>query len=252
MTFKDYFSGQATDYAAYRPHYPAAMFTWLAQQCEQRDRAWDCATGNGQAAIALASHFHQVIATDGSPAQLQQAPPHPQVTYRVALAEHSDLPDHSLDLVTVAQAIHWFDLAAFTQEVQRVLKPGGLFAIWCYGRPRLADSVLEQHLNHYYNHTLDNFWTPERRLVEDGYRSLHFPFPELAAPAHTLQVTWTLSELMGYLLTWSATQRFISAHGYNPLETLAEQMQADWTGDRCPCHTHLTMRVFKMATTSPF
>ena len=125
MTFKDYFSGHAAEYATYRPRYPAALFVWLAQQCEQRDRGWDCATGNGQAAIALADHFQQVMATDASAEQLQQAPAHPQVTYRVALAATSGLDAHSLDLVTVAQAVHWFDLETFYREVKRVLKPRG-------------------------------------------------------------------------------------------------------------------------------
>jgi len=242
MTFQDYFSGHAAEYAIYRPHYPAALFVWLAQQCEQRDRVWDCATGNGQAAIALADHFQQVIATDASPAQLQQAPAHPQVTYQVAIAENSGLDDHALDLVTVAQAVHWFDLDAFYGEVRRVLKPGGLLAIWCYGRPRMANPALDRHLNHYYNHTLDDFWTPKRRLVETGYRTLLWPFEELAAPAYTMQVDWTLAALMGYLFTWSATQRFLHIYGSNPLEELAVQMRADWEGDRATLTWPITLR----------
>jgi len=242
MTFKDYFSGHAAEYATYRPRYPAALFVWLAQQCEQRDRGWDCATGNGQAAIALADHFQQVMATDASAEQLQQAPAHPQVTYRVALAATSGLDAHSLDLVTVAQAVHWFDLETFYREVKRVLKPRGVCAIWCYGRPRLASSTLDHHLTHYYNHTLDDFWTTERRLVETGYRTLPFPFEELETPAYTMQVDWTLTDLLGYLLTWSATQRFIRTRGFNPLDALAEQLQADWEGDRATLSWPLTLR----------
>jgi len=243
MTFKDYFSGHAADYAQYRPHYPAGLFAWVAQQCGQRDRVWDCATGNGQAAIALAEHFTQVIATDGSAAQLQQAPAHSQVTYRVAVAEASGIAAHSLDLVTVAQAVHWFQLAAFYAEVRRVLKPDGLLAIWCYGCPHLAVPASASLLQTYYGETLDDFWTPERRLVETGYAALDFPFEELAAPAYTMQVTWTLAELMGYLFTWSATQRFIATHGVNPLETLAEQMAPHWPSDRVLMTWPITMRV---------
>jgi SAM-dependent methyltransferase len=248
MTFKDYFSGQATDYAQYRPHYPAALFTWLAQQCGQRDRVWDCATGNGQAAIALAEHFTQVIATDGSAAQLRQAPPHPRITYRVALAEDSGLEGHSLDLVTVAQAVHWFQLDLFYAEVKRVLKPDGLLAIWCYGRPSLAEPELETWLQTYYGETLDDFWTPERRLVETGYATLDFPFAELTAPAYTMRVAWTLSELMGYLFTWSATQRFIATHGVNPLVALAAQMAPHWPSDRVLMTWPITLRVGRPTT----
>ncbi|WP_204141691.1 class I SAM-dependent methyltransferase [Halomicronema sp. CCY15110] len=247
MTFKDYFSGQAADYAQYRPHYPAELFTWLGQQCAARDRVWDCATGNGQAAIALAEHFTQVIATDGSAAQLRQAPPHARITYRVALAAASGIEGHSLDLVTVGQAIHWFSLAAFYAEVQRVLKPNGCLAIWGYGRPQIAVPALEALLQTYYGETLDDFWTPERRLVETGYATLDFPFAELTAPAYTLRVAWTLPELMGYLFTWSATQRFIATHGVNPLAALAAQMAPHWPGDRVPMTWPITLRFGRLS-----
>ena len=243
MTFKDYFSGHAADYAQYRPRYPASLFTWLAQQCTERDRVWDCATGNGQAAIALTEHFAQVIATDGSAAQLRQAPLHPQITYRVAVAEASGLEARSCDLVTVAQAIHWFQLEVFYAEVQRVLKPNGLLAIWCYGCPQMTAPDLEGLLQTYYGETLDDFWTPERRLVETGYATLNFPFEELVAPAYTLQMTWTLPDLLGYLFTWSATQRFIATHGFNPLEELAAKIGPLWTSDRLPITWPLTVRV---------
>jgi len=231
MNFKDYFSGHAADYATYRPHYPAELFAWLAQQCPQQERAWDCATGNGQAAIALAQHFQQVIATDGSAAQLKQAPSHPQVSYHVALAENSPVKDSSVDLVTVAQAVHWFDLERFYAEVKRALKPGGLFAIWCYGRPLLPTTVLDEVLVYYYSNVLDDYWTPERRVVEAGYRDLPFLLEELDAPAFSMQVKWTLPQLIGYLYTWSATQRYIAAHQVNPLEALAEKFAEVWPDD---------------------
>jgi SAM-dependent methyltransferase len=233
MGFKDYFSGHAADYAVYRPTYPAELFAWLAQQCADHERAWDCATGNGQAAIALADHFQDVIATDGSAAQLQQAPTHPHVRYRVALAESSGLPDRSLDLVTVAQAVHWFNLEAFYPEVQRVLKPGGIFAMWCYGRPRLPSTALDDLLEDYYTRVLDDFWTPERRLVETGYQTLPFPFAAINGPEFVMTTTWTLPEFIGYLNTWSATQRFMAAHRVNPLAALATQLADHWC-DRHP------------------
>ncbi|MEM6837470.1 MAG: class I SAM-dependent methyltransferase [Cyanobacteria bacterium P01_C01_bin.120] len=247
MTFKDYFSRQAAAYAAYRPHYPVALFEWLAQQCDRCDLAWDCATGNGQAAIALADYFDQVIATDASADQLRQAPPHARVTYQVALAEDSGLAAQSVDLITVAQAIHWFNLAAFYREVHRVIKPGGSFAIWCYGRPTLAAAKLDHHLENYYSNTLDDFWTHERRLVEIGYRSLDFPFTELTTPTHRMQVHWTLDELMGYLFTWSATQRYIAAHNVNPLDELSDCIRSDWDGDRSAIVFPITVRAGKVS-----
>ncbi len=189
MTFKDYFSGHAPDYAQYRPCYPAALFTWLAQQCTERDRVWDCATGNGQAAISLAEHFSHVIATDGSATQIRQAPSHARISYRIALAEASSLEADSCDLVTVAQALHWFQLESFYAEVRRALKPDGLLAIWCYGCPQMSTPELNARLQAYYGETLDDFWTPERRLVETGYATLNFPFEELTAPVHTMAVT---------------------------------------------------------------
>ena len=242
MTFKDYFSGHAADYATYRPQYPPALFDWLRQHCQHRHAVWDCATGNGQAAIALTAHFQQVIATDASAAQIDVARAHPQIEYRVALAESSGLPSHSLDLVTVAQALHWFDLAAFYAEVKRVLKPNGLFAVWCYGRPQMQPVALDSVLQHYYSQTLDDFWTPERQWVESGYRSLPFPFAELTPPHYRMQVSWTLDELLGYLYTWSATQRFIAAYGINPLADLADQFLAVGGGDRLSLSWPITLR----------
>lgn len=234
MTFKDYFSGHAADYAAYRPRYPADLFAWLARQCQCHEVAWDCATGNGQAAIALTQYFQQVIATDASEAQISQAETHAQIDYRVALAETSGLATNSCNLVTVAQAAHWFDRAAFYREVERVLKPGGLVAIWCYGRPILSSASLDALLKTYYSTTLDDFWTPERHLVEEGYQSLAFPFHELSTPSYTMHVSWTLSELMGYLYTWSATQRYIATHQINPLEALAEKFENTLSAPETP------------------
>lgn len=222
MSFKDYFSGHAADYATYRPRYPAELFAWLAQQCQHHEAAWDCATGNGQAAIALTQHFQHVTATDASEAQISQADPHPQIDYRVALAEDSGLAENSFDLVTVAQAAHWLNREAFYQDVKRVLRPGGVLALWCYDRPLLPSGALDGLLENYYRHTLNGFWAPERRLIEERYQSLRLPFEEIPTPSYTIRVSWTLQELMGYLYTWSATQRYIAAHRVNPLEALAE------------------------------
>jgi SAM-dependent methyltransferase len=231
--YKDYFSGHASDYATFRPHYPPALFEWLARQCGDHDCACDCATGNGQAAIALTPHFRTVIATDASAAQLTEAPSHPQVTYQVTLAETTPLPSASVDLVTVAQAVHWFNLDRFYREVQRVLKLGGVIALWCYGVPTFQDEALDSLMMEFYGQTLETYWAPERQLVEAGYRTLAFPFEEISVPPFVMRVDWNLAALMGYIYTWSATQAYQSATQRNPLVAIFPAWEAAWGNGDC-------------------
>jgi len=196
-----------------------------------RRRAWDCAAGNGQATLQLAQYFTEVVATDASADQLAQAPPHPRVTYRAAGAESSGLPDASVDLVTVAQALHWLDLPAFYREAQRVLVRAGVLAVWCYGLQRLDHEPADRLLEHFYGDVVGPFWAPERRLVETGYRTLAFPFDELSAPSFDMALDWTLSELLAYLRTWSATSRFLAERGHDPVEPLGVALATCWGSD---------------------
>ncbi|MCP4377042.1 MAG: class I SAM-dependent methyltransferase, partial [bacterium] len=205
--FKDHFSDQSGDYLRYRPSYPGALFAFLAEIPPMQHRAWDCATGSGQAAHGLSTHFERVIATDASAAQIDSAVPAANVHYRVAPAEASGLPDRSVDLVTVAQALHWLDLERFYGEVRRVLKPGGLLAVWSYNLLR-TDPAIDAEVDAFYSHTVGPYWPPERRLVESGYRDLPFPFPELDTPPFAMTARWRLEQLLGYLGTWSATKRY--------------------------------------------
>src|SRR5690606_9022572 len=175
------FGAVAADYAAFRPTYPDALFAWLADASPRRALAWDCATGNGQAALALAAHFDAVVATDVSAEQLAHAPPHPRVRYAVAPAEVSPLEDASADLVTVAQAFHWFGRDAFFAEAARVLRPGGLLAVWTYGLFESTPDV-DRVVRRYHDEALDGYWSPARRLVDDGYASVAFPFEPVGAP----------------------------------------------------------------------
>jgi SAM-dependent methyltransferase len=228
-TFKDHFSGHAADYSRYRPGaYPAGMFRALAALAPDREREWDCATGNGQAALGLAELFEWVDATDASDKQIAAAVPHPKIHYAVAPAEASGLPDRSMALVTAAQSLHWFDLPRFYAEVRRVAKPQGLLACSCYMRCTVnsgVDEVTEQ----LYNGILgDAYWPPERKHVERGYADLAFPFTEIELPRFQMEVQWTLEGYVGYLRSWSATQNYIKKNGKDPLELVGDELLKTW------------------------
>jgi SAM-dependent methyltransferase len=227
VEFHDHFSRLATGYRQYRPTYPAALFHYLASIAPDRHGAWDCATGNGQAAVALAAYFAQVIATDASAGQIARAQPCPGVVYRVASAAASGLPAASMDLITVAQALHWFDLAGFYPEVRRVLRPGGVIAVWTYNRLRITPAI-DQVVEHLYTDILGPWWPAERRLVETGYRDLPFPFTEQPPPTFEMRADWTLAQLMGYLHTWSAVGRYRQELGEDPLARLTPALAAAW------------------------
>ena len=224
--FKDHFSGHAADYARFRPQYPDELFRYLAGVAPSPHLAWDCATGNGQAAVALADAFERVIATDASAEQIANATPHPKVEYRVAPAEASGINAHTVDLVTVAQALHWFDLNRFYAETRRVLKARGVIAVWSYNLLEITPAI-DAVVNYYYDDVVDAYWPPERRLVE-RFGELPFPFEEITSPQFEMRSEWTLQHLVGYLGTWSATQRFIAANEHNPLETIEESLRSAW------------------------
>jgi ubiquinone/menaquinone biosynthesis C-methylase UbiE len=231
-TFHDHFSRVASTYAEYRPSQPDALVRWVVGLTPGRALAWDCATGSGQAARAIAEHFAHVVATDASAAQLAHAPPHARVEYRVAAAEASGLADRSVDLVAVAQALHWFDLGAFFREVRRVLVPGGAVAAWSYMSPHVDDAAVDAllHEHMYAAHRLGPYWPPERQLIEDGYRTIAFPFDEVAAPPFELVARWTLAQLAGYMRSWSATARYVDAHGRDPIAEFEAEAGPLWDG----------------------
>lgn len=225
--FKDHFSTLATDYASYRPRYPERLFADLAAICPGHELAWDCATGNGQAAEGLARHFSTVRATDASAAQIAAARGPANVVFAVAPAEASGLADASADLVLVAQAAHWFDLPAFYAEVERVLRPGGVLALLTYSGVRI-NAALDPLLQEYHQVTVGPYWPPERAHVENDYRTLPFPWPEIPFPAQTMTAEWGLDQLMGYLGTWSATARFREQQGLDPLPALRARLLPLW------------------------
>ncbi len=246
----DHFSRLAPAYASWRPRYPDELFTYLASLAPNRNLAWDCATGTGQAAIPLARRFNRVVATDISAAMLDQAPRHPGVEYRVAPAEASGLAGATVDLVTVGQALHWLDLAAFYPEAERVLVPGGDHAVWTYGAQERDHPDLARLLREFYSEVVGPYWPPERCHVESGYRTLSFPFRELDPPALAMVEHWSLSELLGYVRTWSATQRYREAVGHDPVDRLEQELTPYWGDPSRPLRIRwpLTLRAGRRQT----
>jgi ubiquinone/menaquinone biosynthesis C-methylase UbiE len=224
--FKDHFSKQAVDYAKFRPRYPREMFEYLGTIAPARELAWDCATGNGQAAVELVNVFDRVIATDASESQIAKAEPHERVEYRVAPAEQSGLQSGNFDLVMVAQALHWLDHDQFYPEVQRVLKPNGVFAASAYNLLR-TDRAIKEIVRRYYYEIVGRYWPPERALIEQ-FPKIPFPFPERETPAFEIVTEWDLEHLVGYLRSWSSTQRFIAATNQNPLDQIANDLEKAW------------------------
>ncbi len=230
MSFEDHFSGHAAAYAAYRPSYPAglpAFVAGLVMPPADHRLAWDCATGNGQAAHGIVEHFARVIATDASPQQIAQAVPHPRIEYRVAAAESSGLDAASIDLVTVGQALHWFDFDRFFAEVRRVLAPGGALAAWTYDYARIAPEV-DRLVDHLAHDVVGPYWPPGRRWVDERYRTIPFPFEEIPSPVFELHERWPLAPFVGYLRTWSAVARYRQATGVDPVARLLPELTAAW------------------------
>jgi SAM-dependent methyltransferase len=226
MAFKDLFSGHASDYARFRPTYPPELFDWLADASPARRLAVDVGTGSGQAAVGLAAHFERVIGIDPSAEQVAHARPHPGVEYRVAPAEDTGLEAASVDLLLAAQAFHWFRAEPFFDEASCVLSPGGVLALVSYELSRVTPEV-DAVVDGLYR-SLDPYWEPERRLVGEGYASVEVPFPEIPAPAFAMVSRWSMTDLLGYLGTWSALRRSTDATGVNPIDRIAPALAAAW------------------------
>lgn len=228
MAFSDHFSSVAKNYAAYRPTYPDALFTWLTQITPHHKTAWDCACGNGQTAKSLAHYFQHVIATDASETQIAAAVPCENIEYRVATAEASGLADCSLDLATVSQALHWFKIDDFYKEIKRVLKPQGILAVWGYGWIEAENESISRSVDQFQKIMLAPYWPPERKLVDEHYRTIAFPFREITAPIFPMEVLWTLEDILGYFRSWSAIVGFIDKHGYDPVDEIKHTLDSLW------------------------
>lgn len=235
MDFKDHFSTQAADYAKYRPDYPQELYDYILLHTTGSEAAWDCGTGNGQVAVALSNYFEHILATDPSTQQIEHALPAPNVRYSVAPAEASGLPDNSMDLITVGQAVHWFDFDGFYAEVDRVAKPGALLLIWGYGLHSINPEV-DAVINDFYYNTVGSYWPPERKYLDNEYRDIPFPYTQLPVPPLHMEQQWTLEDVVGYLGTWSSVQAYIKEHKANPLQALWPKLLSAW-GDKDMVHT---------------
>ena len=229
----DHFSGVAANYAAFRPRYPRELFEFLASIAPARRRAWDCGAGTGQASLELAEFFGEVIATDVSAEQIAQAPRHPRVRWSVAPAESAPIESESVDLVTVAQALHWFDHERFYAEVRRVCVPRGVIAAWTYLAPR-TDGDAGRVLRRLMLEDLKDYWPAERKHVDNGYASIPFAFERIPAPEFRLEYDWTLSQLAGYLRSMSASARYERTHRANPVDEVYPELAAAWGDAAAP------------------
>lgn len=224
---KDNFSTQSSQYAKFRPRYPQALYDFLLKHVSETKTAWDCATGNGQVATELAKRFEQVYATDISEKQLANAPQLPNITYKVEQAEHTDFADDAFDLITVAQAIHWFKFDEFYAEVKRTLKPNGIFAAIGYGIMHITPEI-DKVVHYLYQDILGDFWDEERKYIEDNYLNIPFPFKEIAHPDFEMTTEWNFDQLVGYLETWSALQHYIKANGDTPISLVYKDLKEAW------------------------
>jgi ubiquinone/menaquinone biosynthesis C-methylase UbiE len=225
--FKDHFSKQSEIYAQSRPQYPDELFEYLASLSPSRKLAWDAGTGNGQAALSLVKYFDKVIATDASKEQIKNAFLNEKIEYKVATAEESGLESNSIDLITVATAIHWFNHDLFYPEVKRILKPGGIIAAWCYAFSKTNVSI-DAIIHHFATETIKDYWPPERKFVWNNYADLPFPFEIIETPKFYCRVNWNFNQMINYLNSWSSTQKYISVNNSNPIELIITELKNEW------------------------
>jgi hypothetical protein len=229
MDYIKHFNQQASNYLLFRPHYPSTLFNYLFTLVDNYNCAWDCGTGNGQAAVALAKRFDQVVATDISQAQLAVAPKHKNIQYLCCPAENTSIRAHSIDLVTIAQALHWFNFDLFYNEVRRVCKPTSIIAAWCYSLGKF-DTEIDKIINKLYFDILgDEYWPSERHYVDDEYLSIPFPFVKITTPDFVIEKKLDFAQLIGYLNTWSAVKEYQTRKQTNPINLIFKELESVWS-----------------------
>jgi ubiquinone/menaquinone biosynthesis C-methylase UbiE len=239
---KDNFSRQADIYAKYRPTYPQSLFDFILQQADKKQNAWDCATGNGQSAEVLANYFEKVFATDISQKQIDNAKQAANIFYSVQPADKTDFADNTFDLITVSQALHWFATPGFYDEVKRVAKPSSLLAAWSYSLLYVSPEI-DKRIRSFYTDIIGPYWDAERKYVDQEYKTIPFPFREITAPKFNMEYHWAIEELEGYLNTWSALQKFISANNYNPVPEIIDQIRPWWKNEKMKVNFPLHIRM---------
>lgn len=228
---KDLFSQQSQVYAKYRPSYPNGLFDYILSFVKERNTAWDCATGNGQAAQALAEYFAKVEATDISEAQLSNAVQKENIHYQICPAEQTPFPDNTFDLITVATAYHWLQWDAFQKEATRVGKKDCVVAVWAYNIIQCDDKEVNDIILYFYYDVVKKYWDAERRHVEESYANVAFDFTPLPSRNFTIQVGWNKEQLLGYLQSWSAVQHYIDRNGTSPIDLIMGKLNSVWKKD---------------------
>ena len=244
---KDNFSIQAQDYSKFRPHYPVEMIQFIVSQVRERGLAWDVATGNGQVAAALSPYFRQVFATDISQKQLDNAVQKDNIIYKVEPAESSSFETEQFDLITIAQAIHWFNFGAFYNEVRRVLKPDGVLAVMGYGL-FYTNPATDEIIDRFYDDIIGEYWDAERSYIDEEYRTIPFPFGEIKAPEFINEFVWDFDQLTGYLRTWSAVQHYINKVGNDPVDLIKDELKTSWEEGDKKVYFPLLLRIGKMVS----
>jgi len=242
---KDNFSKQASEYSKFRPQYPDEMIGYVVTFVKNKSLALDIATGNGQVASKLSPFFETVYGADISQKQLDNAIPADNIIYQLSAAEKTIFENQKFDLITVAQAVHWFDFDVFYREIYRILKPDGIFAVIGYGLfSTNPDS--DVILNHFYYNIVGPYWDKERKYLDDNYETIPFPFDEIPVKKFENQLNWTFEELTGYLETWSATQHYISKNGQNPIDLIRDKLQSSWENNDKNVSFPLLLRIGKL------
>lgn len=228
---KDLFSERSELYAKYRPSYPKELFEYIFSFAEESDHAWDCATGNGQAAVVLADHFKKVEASDISAAQLEKAVHKPNIHYHLAPAEQTPFANDTFDLITVAQAYHWLNRKEFYKEATRVGKPNAVVAVWTYSLFQTEEEEINRIINHFYWDLTHPYWDAARKYVEDGYQTIEFDFAPLPSKEFFIELSYTKEEFRGYLSTWSGVQAYTKKKGASPLPLIENDLDRIWNNE---------------------
>lgn len=228
---KDRFSEQARSYALYRPVYPKELFDYIVSFVKEKNIAWDCATGNGQSALPLSNYFKKLIASDISQKQLEQAPAKGNIEYVLCAAEETPFAEDSFDLITISQAFHWMNQEKFHAEAYRVGKNECVVAIWMYDLISSKEEELNSFIRYFYKNTTGPYWDAERKHIDDHYANVLFDFESLPVKDFSIEINFTPEQLLGYFSTWSATQNFIKANGYSPVDEIKEELQSIWKDD---------------------